>query len=168
MKTPGIVIWTIAKVTMVLFVGGWCALWLRRFDRYLPLAPPASGRPFGIALMTVGGFLVLTCGAILSTRGIGERGHRLFPREFVAFGPFRYVRNPMSFGVVALLCGLGLLERSLSLLLFAALLLLVLHVVVVVLEEPGLEKRFGNSYRSYKQSVNRWLPWYRRKIVERA
>lgn len=168
MKTARVVIWTMAKVTIALLVGGWCALFLRRFDRYFPLAPPASGRPFGIALMAMGGFLVLTCGAILSTRGIGERGDRLFPKEFVAFGPFRYMRNPMSFGAVTLLCGLGLLERSLSLLLFALLLLLLLHLLVVFLEEPGLEKRFGDSYRSYKQSVNRWLPSYRPKLVERA
>jgi hypothetical protein len=72
------------------------------------------------------------------------------------------------FGAVTLLCGLGLLERSLSLLLFAVLLFLFLHFVVVLVEEPGLEKRFGNTYRSYKQSVNRWLPSYRRKVVERT
>jgi protein-S-isoprenylcysteine O-methyltransferase Ste14 len=163
MKRPSIVFWTIAKVAIVLLFGGWCALFLRRFDLYFPFVPPTSGRPFGIALMMLGGFLVLTCGAILSTRGIGARGDRLFPKEFVAFGPFRYVRNPMSLGAVTLLCGLGLLERSLTLLLFTVLLLFLLHVVVVLVEEPGLEKRFGNSYRSYKQSVNRWLPSYRKR-----
>ena len=168
MKTPSIVFWTVAKVATVLLVGGWCVLFLRRFDLYFPFVPPTSCRSLGIALMIAGGVLVLTCGAILSTRGIGARNDRLFPKEFVAFGPFRYMRNPMSFGVVTLLCGLGLLERSLSLLLFAVLLFLFLHFVVVFVEEPGLEKRFGNSYRSYRQSVNRWLPSYRRKVVERT
>ena len=168
MKRPSIVFWTIFKVAIVLLFGGWCALFLRRFDLYFPFVPPTSGRPLGIALMMIGGFLVLTCGAILSTRGIGTRGDRLFPTEFVAFGPFRYVRNPMSLGAVTLLCGLGLLERSLSLLLFAILLFASLHLVICFVEEPGLEKRFGNSYRSYKQSVNRWLPSYRRKVIERT
>ena len=95
---------------------------------------------------------------------MGAPNDRLFPKEFVAFGPLRYMRNPMSFGAVTLLCGLGLLERSLSLLLLAVLLFLFLHFVVVLVEEPGLEERFGKSYRSYKQSVNRWLPSYRHKV----
>jgi protein-S-isoprenylcysteine O-methyltransferase Ste14 len=168
MKRPSIVFWTLAKVVIVLLFGGWCALFLRRIDAFLPFVPPSSGRPFGIALMIVGGLLALTCGAILSTRGIGARGDRFFPKEFVAFGPFRYVRNPMSLGAVTLLCGLGLLERSLTLLLLTGLLLVFLHVLVVLVEEPGLEKRFGNSYRSYKESVNRWLPSYRRNVIERT
>jgi len=117
MKTPGIAFWTVAKVAIVLLFGSWCVLFLRRFDLYFPFVP-TSCRSFGIALMIAGGILVLSCGAILSTRGIGARGDRLFPKEFVAFGPFRYMRNPMSFGAVTLLCGLGLLERSLSLLRF--------------------------------------------------
>jgi protein-S-isoprenylcysteine O-methyltransferase Ste14 len=45
---------------------------------------------------------------------------------------------------------------------FAALLFVFLHSIVIFVEEPGLERRFGDSYRRYKQSVNRWLPlWWR-------
>jgi protein-S-isoprenylcysteine O-methyltransferase Ste14 len=161
-KTPIIVFWTIAKVAIVLLVGAWCVLFLRRLDHYFLFVPPTFCQPIGIALVIIGGLLVLICGAILSTRGIGTRGDRLFPKEFVAFGPFQYVRNPMSLGVVVLFCGLGLFERSLSMLFFAALLLAFLHSVVIFVEEPGLERRFGDSYRSYKQSVNRWLPLWRR------
>jgi protein-S-isoprenylcysteine O-methyltransferase Ste14 len=106
-----------------------------------------------------GGVLVLTCGGILSTRGIYETpGDRLFPKEFVAFGPFRYLRNPMSLGGVILMTGLGLYESSGCILLLAAVLFLFFHWLVVYLEEPGLERRFGDSYRDYKRSVNRWLP----------
>ena len=32
------------------------------------------------------------------------------------------------------------------------------HAYFIVSEEPGLEKRFGDDYRRYKQHVPRWLP----------
>jgi protein-S-isoprenylcysteine O-methyltransferase Ste14 len=54
--------------------------------------------------------------------------------------------------------GLGLYESSGCILLLAAVLFLFFHWLVVYLEEPGLERRFGDSYRDYKRSVNRWLP----------
>ena len=34
-------------------------------------------------------------------------------------------------------------------------------LVVVCLEESGLEKRFGESYREYRRNVPRWLPRFR-------
>jgi len=32
------------------------------------------------------------------------------------------------------------------------------HAFVVLYEEPTLERRFGESYRRYRGSVNRWIP----------
>jgi protein-S-isoprenylcysteine O-methyltransferase Ste14 len=64
----------------------------------------------------------------------------------------------MSLGGVTLMTGLGLYESSVCILLLAAALFLFLHLLVVYVEEPGLERRFGESYRDYKRSVNRWWP----------
>jgi hypothetical protein len=54
--------------------------------------------------------MVLICGAMLSTRGIGTLGGEqwFMPREFVATGPFRFVRNLMSLGGVVLMTGIAL------------------------------------------------------------
>lgn len=41
---------------------------------------------------------------------------------------------------------------------FAFGVLLLLHVFVVLVEEPDLERRFGDRYQQYKARVNRWLP----------
>ena len=79
----------------------------------------------------------------------------------MAFGPFHYVRNPMSLSAVIVIFGLGLYESSMAILLFALAAFLFFHLVVVYVEEPGLEKRFGESYRAYKRSVHRWLPKFR-------
>ena len=159
MQKPTLVVWTLIKVSISVLFIGWCALHLRRFDPYLGVSLPRWTRPPGLIFLIAGGVLVLLCGGILGTRGIYETpGDRFFPREFVAFGPFRYLRNPMSLGGVILMTGLGLYESSASILLLGAAVFLFLHLMVVYVEEPGLEKRFGESYRAYKRSVNRWLP----------
>jgi protein-S-isoprenylcysteine O-methyltransferase Ste14 len=76
----------------------------------------------------------------------------------VSAGPYKFVRNPMYIGGFLLLAGFGLIQRSLAILLFALALLGLFHLFVVFVEEPGLKKRFGQSYLDYKQIVKRWLP----------
>jgi protein-S-isoprenylcysteine O-methyltransferase Ste14 len=97
---------------------------------------------------------------MLSTRGIGTLGGEewFMPRVFVATGPFRFVRNPMSLGGVMMLVGIALWWRSTLGLCVAAAEFVVNHLVMVCVEEPGLEKRFGDSYREYRRNVRRWLP----------
>jgi protein-S-isoprenylcysteine O-methyltransferase Ste14 len=163
MRKCWIISWTVARVAAAILLLGWGALHLRPFDSYLCVSVPTWSRIPAVILIICGGLLVLACGAILSTRGILTSRDRFFPKEFVAIGPFRYLRNPMSLGVVLLMLGLGLYESSASMVLFALALFLLLHLLVVYMEEPGLEKRFGESYREYKRSVRRWLPAFRRR-----
>jgi protein-S-isoprenylcysteine O-methyltransferase Ste14 len=42
--------------------------------------------------------------------------------------------------------------------LWAALFVLVNHAYFIAVEEPGLERRFGERYRAFKANVPRWLP----------
>ena len=42
--------------------------------------------------------------------------------------------------------------------LWAGAFVLINHVYFVLSEEPGLERRFGESYRVYKGNVARWIP----------
>jgi protein-S-isoprenylcysteine O-methyltransferase Ste14 len=97
---------------------------------------------------------------MLSTRGIGTLAGEEWslPRDFVATGPFQFVRNPMSLGGTLLMLGIGLWHRSTLGVGLAAALFLVFHLAVVYMEEPGLEKRFGDSYREYRRNVSRWVP----------
>jgi len=158
MKKAGLIVWTVVKVAIAILVVVWCVLHLRKLDSYLGIWLPGWVRLPGLVFLIAAGVVVLVCGGVLSNRGILTSGNGVLPTVFVAFGPFRYVRNPMSLGVVLLFFGLGLYESSLSIVVFAALLFLFLHMVVIYVEEPGLEKRFGENYRLYKRSVNRWLP----------
>ena len=68
------------------------------------------------------------------------------------------VRNPIYIGQVAVLVGLGLYLRSVSILVFALLWFVLLHLFVLYLEEPNLRKKFGATYEGYCQAVRRWIP----------
>jgi protein-S-isoprenylcysteine O-methyltransferase Ste14 len=139
---------------------GWVTKYLRPLDLILGVELPAWVQIPGIVAIVAGAALVLVCGVILSIRGIGTlHGEEWFmPREFVATGPFRFVRNPMSLGGALLMAGIALWHRSTLCLGLAAALFLVFHLVAARLEEPGLEKRFGESYRQYRRNVPRWVP----------
>jgi protein-S-isoprenylcysteine O-methyltransferase Ste14 len=78
--------------------------------------------------------------------------------RLVVEGPYRHVRNPMITAVLFVLLGEALLFGSVALLLFAAGFLLVNWAWFVLVEEPGLERRFGDEWRAYRSAVPRWLP----------
>ena len=146
---------------MAAFIGlwGWLAFRVRALDgRFgLPALPDSLETP-GVILLTVGGVIALACGWEFSVRGLGTPALFDAPREFVASGPYRFVRNPMYVGGITAFVGLALYLRSLSVLGLAAIFALLVHVLVIVYEEPHLEKLFGESYLAYRRSVHRWLP----------
>jgi protein-S-isoprenylcysteine O-methyltransferase Ste14 len=138
----------------------WLTGFLRPLDVSLRLELPAWVLLPGTVAIVVGGALVLWCGALLSRCGLGTlKGEEWFmPQEFVATGPFRYVRNPMSLGAMVLFVGTALFHRSCLCLGVAAAMFGVFQFVIVCMEEPGLNKRFGDSYREYCRNVSRWVP----------
>jgi protein-S-isoprenylcysteine O-methyltransferase Ste14 len=152
--------WKVAIVIAVWLTIGWLTSYLRPLDAWLRLELPAWVQIPGAISVVAGAALELICGVMLSTRGIGTlRGEEWFmPREFVATGPFQFVRNPMSLGGAVLMTGIALWHQSTLALALAVALFLVFHLVVVYQEEPGLEKRFGDSYREYQRNVPRWVP----------
>ena len=108
--------------------------------------------------MAFGAILVLTCVVVFII--IGKDTPAVFdpPTEFVATGPYAYVRNPMYIGGFIILTGFGLYHTSISIVTLAVLLIVLFHLFVVLVEEPNLEKLFGKSYSEYKKRVNRWVP----------
>lgn len=79
-------------------------------------------------------------------------------RNIVAVGPYRFVRNPMISGVALMLLSFALFRGSWVLAVWALIIVSLNHIYFVLLEEPGLEERFGASYRVYKANVPRWIP----------
>jgi protein-S-isoprenylcysteine O-methyltransferase Ste14 len=76
-------------------------------------------------------------------------------------GAYRYSRNPMKGGLFLVLAGEALLTRSLTLGAWFACFALLNVVYIRLHEEPGLEARFGASYRAYRARVPRWWPQLR-------
>jgi len=135
----------------------WLAIQVRSFDGRLPWSLPAWLRPLGLAVAAAGALLAGTCIAAFVTKGRGTPAPFDPPQEFVASGPYRYVRNPMYVGAAAVILGAGLAVPSLSIVLFTFAFLLIMHLFVVVYEEPALAAKFGPSYQRYRSSVHRWV-----------
>lgn len=154
----------LAAIRSVLYASGFVLLWwwivssARSFDSRIAVAIPEEARIPGVVIVIIGACIGLWCIAAFSLIGKGTPAPFDAPREFVASGPYRYVRNPMYVGGLAVIIGAGLILRSPSALVVAFLFVILAHIFVLVYEEPTLEERFGESYLKYKKSVNRWLP----------
>lgn len=80
------------------------------------------------------------------------------PKELVAVGLYRYVRNPMYVAGLITLLGWILWSPSFSLILAFLLFLLATHLFITLYEEPTLKKKFGAAYEEYLKQVPRWIP----------
>jgi protein-S-isoprenylcysteine O-methyltransferase Ste14 len=145
MRTFFITLRALVYATSFVLFFGWLALWVRAWDSSLGVVWPAWTSLFGILLMVIGAGLVLLCVGVFSVPGRGTPAVFDPPREFVAGGPYHYVRNPLYRGGFSLLLGFGLYSQAVSMLIFALGVMLLIHVFVLLVEEPGLEQRFGLS-----------------------
>lgn len=80
------------------------------------------------------------------------------PRKLVVRGPYRYVRNPMISGVVLMLFAEAVLFQSWPIAVWMMIFFIGNAIYFPLVEEKGLEKRFGDDYREYKAHVPRWIP----------
>ena len=79
-------------------------------------------------------------------------------RKMIVAGVYRHVRNPMILGTIITQVGEAILFASYEIALLAVLNFAINTIYFIYLEEPGLEKRFGEEYIQYKKNVPRWLP----------
>lgn len=81
------------------------------------------------------------------------------PPILVNTGPYAYARNPMLTGVFLILFGVGSIAGSPSLLFVFAPIFVVCSVFEFkFIEEPELERRFGETYREYKRKTPMLVP----------
>jgi protein-S-isoprenylcysteine O-methyltransferase Ste14 len=135
--------------------------WL--LTRWQSDAPPLALQALGVLLLALGAILVVEAFARFALEGRGTPMPWAPPARFVARGSYRFVRNPMYVGVVALILGQALLLGREILLLWAAAAVVIFHLFVVLHEEPELRRRFGAEYDDYSRRVGRWLPTVSRR-----
>lgn len=80
------------------------------------------------------------------------------PPRLVVSGSYRYVRNPIYVGFMAVLIGEVLVTGSLGLLEYTAVAWCVGAAAVQFYEEPTLARKFGPEYREYRRAVRAWIP----------
>jgi protein-S-isoprenylcysteine O-methyltransferase Ste14 len=115
-------------------------------------------RGLGAILLLAGLALFCWCVALFARVGQGTLAPWDPTQRLVAVGPYRYVRNPMITGVATVLGGLALFMGSWVLAVWFAVFVAFNFAYFVLVEEPGLEHRFGEPYREYKARVPRWIP----------
>ncbi len=111
-----------------------------------------------IVLALLGASMVVWVSVVFVIHGKGTPFPIEPPKDFVEAGLYRFVRNPMYVGALITLFGEAAFFRSAWILLYAGALWLALHTFTVLLEEPQLERRFGDPYRTYKAETPRWIP----------
>ncbi|HZR23753.1 MAG TPA: isoprenylcysteine carboxylmethyltransferase family protein [Vicinamibacterales bacterium] len=137
-------------------------MWIGRANRAAFVAPvtPADYALIvgGIAAAIVGLALFISTNYLFWTRGRGTLAPWDPPREFVAVGPYRYVRNPMISGVILIILAESLVWRSWQIGEWAAAFFVINLIYIPLVEQPMLDARFGASYREYKKRVRMFLP----------
>lgn len=112
----------------------------------------------GAVLMGYGLYLLSVTIQLFVNIGKGTLAPWAPTRKLVVIGPYRYVRNPMISGVLITLLGETIVFGSIGLLIWFACFFVLNHANFIFLEEPGLDRRFGEEYRRYKKNVPRWIP----------
>jgi protein-S-isoprenylcysteine O-methyltransferase Ste14 len=81
------------------------------------------------------------------------------PPTVVTGGPYKHVRNPMLSGVFLILFGIGIFLNSVALVAFFTPIFILGSILEFrLIEEPELEKRFGEEYRQYKNKTPMLIP----------
>ena len=112
----------------------------------------------GAAPVFVGLVLLVESFARFVWKGFGTPAPIAPPTKLVMTGFYRRVRNPIYVGLVAIAFGEALILGDGRLVVYAAILWLFFHLWVLVIEEPTLERSFGDEFANFKANVPRWLP----------
>lgn len=111
-----------------------------------------------VALWLSGGTGILWCFWNFTVNGRGTPAPIDPPKELVAVGLYRYVRNPMYVSGLVALTGWILWSPSLTLIVVPFVFFLAAHTFVTLYEEPTLKRKFGAAYEDYLKRVPRWIP----------
>ncbi len=125
------------------------------FHRPLPDWPVAQAAG---GLLICAGLVPLVQSFIEFAKADGTPVPLASPPRLVVSGFYRYVRNPIYVGFVAILTGEALLFGSPGLLEYTAVAWGIGAAAVRFYEEPTLARKFGAEYRDYRRAVHAWIP----------
>jgi AhpD family alkylhydroperoxidase len=109
-------------------------------------------------LLICAGLIPIVQSFIEFTRADGTPVPVASPPRLVVRGFYRYVRNPIYVGFLAVLIGEVLLFGPPGLLEYSAVAWGIGAAAVRFYEEPTLARKFGAEYRDYRRAVRAWVP----------
>jgi len=136
---------------------------------YIPLGLLRSGSQIetgvfaylALPLWLIGGMILLWSFWNFLNEGRGTPAPIDPPKELVAAGFYRYVRNPMYMGILAMIIGYFLWFKYWNLLIYAVVVFIAFNTFVMYYEEPTLKRKFGVAYEKYCKRVPRWIPRFK-------
>lgn len=124
--------------------------------------PPPRVLPQGISLWMGGALIAISLILALSAIFLFRRARTtILPQRasgaLVIVGPYRFTRNPMYLSLSIFYIGAAILFGLTWAFLLFPIVVLLIQTRVIAREEAYLERRFGNDYRQYRETVRRWI-----------
>jgi len=126
--------------------------WLTPLQQTIIYSNPAAGALIGIA-----GFAAMMQGWWQFKQVDTPICPTASEERLVTRGIYRFTRNPMYLGMVAMLLGMALVVGTLPFYLVAVVYFAVIDRVFCRYEERKLVLRFGDDYLAYRKRVRRWI-----------
>jgi len=128
----------------------------------LPLSPP-SNIFLSLPLLIIGATLALwTVYTFVKARGSPVPLNP--PKKLVITGLYSWIRNPMLLGWFIMLFGVGIVLSSFSLIIIFTPLFIMINILYLkTIEEKEMEKKFGEQYLRYKESVPMFIPRFAKR-----
>ena len=145
-RLVSIAIWPMGIVHFLLVAGASLySVWLLPFNKMIAL----------ISGLVVLGIVIMLAGMI-EFRSL-RRMSGLDTSRLVTTGIYQWSRNPQYLGWFIWLLGISLMGRSGLAFLFTIVFIIVMHLYTIWMEEPYIERVFGEEYSLYKSRTPRYI-----------
>lgn len=121
-------------------------------------ALPWIAMPVGALVLALACALGIWSAISMSVLGDGTPLPAAMANRLVIAGPYRFIRNPMAVSGIVQGVAVGLLLGSWLVVVYALVGSLLWNYAIRPLEEADLDRRFGDDYRRYRDSVSCWIP----------
>ncbi|MDP2337489.1 MAG: isoprenylcysteine carboxylmethyltransferase family protein [Bacteroidota bacterium] len=111
----------------------------------------------GLAIFLFG---VMSRGITIGLEYIVRGGlyRQIYADKLVISGIYSICRNPMYFGNILILIGVGIFANSALFVFLTIPIFIFLYAAIILAEQSFLENKFGEEYNLYKQNVNAIIP----------
>jgi protein-S-isoprenylcysteine O-methyltransferase Ste14 len=140
---------------MVAYIAPW---WIAGWKMAAPFFNEPLFQAAGFLLVLAGSVPLIESFARFALVGLGTPAPIAPPKRLVVTGFYRYVRNPMYVGVLAVILGNGLILGNATVFGYAVVVAIAFNLFVLGYEEPALSRQFGADYLEFCRHVPRWLP----------